>query len=160
MHPRTNTYLPTNPDAIDAAGRRPDEADRNPHGAGPARPRLGADLATGGLAVLAALFTWGAWTQLAGVDLTAHSGDAIRTVGAVGVAASTVLIALAGIGSLRFLEKRWQRGVTAWTVLAVAILVLSFPGPVGATSVAAGLGLASLHLVVGVVLLVGLRRPR
>ena len=53
---------------------------------------------------------------------------------------------------------RSTRGLRVWTILACVVWALSFVGPLGATTVSAGVALALLHLGVGGVLVLGLRR--
>ena len=109
----------------------------------------------------AAAVVWWVLTGPASVDLAVRSGSGERQVGVVSVIVTAVVVALAGGGLLRVLERRrGARGVAAWTVTAVAVLAVSLAGPLGAASPAAGLGLALLHLVVGAVVVVGLRAGR
>jgi hypothetical protein len=98
--------------------------------------------------------------KVLGVDLAVHAGDGSRPVGLVSVIVTVVVVALAGAGLLRVLERRTTNGVRTWTVIAVAVWALSFLGPLTAMTVGAGLVLASMHLVVGAVVVGGLRRTR
>lgn len=109
-------------------------------------------------AAVAAAAVWVLATQLASVDLTVRSGSGTQHVNVVSVIVTSVVVALVAGWLLRLLERRTPRGRTIWTVVAVAIWVLSLAGPLGARSLAAGLWLALLHLVVGSVVIVGLRR--
>ena len=68
------------------------------------------------------------------------------------------IAALAGLAMLRVLEARTANGVTLWTWIALGVLVVSMVGPLGASGSAAVAGLAVLHLLVGAVVIVGLRR--
>jgi hypothetical protein len=109
-------------------------------------------------AAVAAAAVWVVATQLASVDLAVRSGSGTQHINVVSVIVTSVVVALVAGWLLRLLERRTPRGRTIWTVVAVAIWVLSLAGPLGARSLAAGLWLALLHLVVGSVVIVGLRR--
>lgn len=123
-------------------------------------PRLTKDLAVVAAAPVVALVVWLAWTQVGGVDLSAGANGDTRSVSAAAVVTSTALLSLLGWGLLRVLEARTRRGVRTWTWVSVGVLLLSFLGPLGATTTEAGLGLASLHVVVALVLVAGLRGVR
>jgi DNA-binding XRE family transcriptional regulator len=83
-----------------------------------------------------------------------------QPVGLVSVLASALLICAAGLVLLRLLEARTTRGLRLWTVVAVGVALLSVGGPAGAPTAAAVAGLASLHLMVALVLVLGLRAVR
>jgi hypothetical protein len=100
-----------------------------------------------------------AW-RAGGVDLTVHSGHGTLQVGLVSVLVTAAVVSIAGLGLLRFLERRDRRGLQAWTALAGCVLAGSLLGPLGATDLSSGLALTSLHLVVGTTLVVGARRGR
>ena len=68
------------------------------------------------------------------------------------------ILSLAGAWLLRLLERSTPQARTIWTLVAVVVWAASFYGPLGARSLAAGLGLALLHAVVGSVVVIGLRR--
>jgi hypothetical protein len=113
-----------------------------------------------------ALFTTGsaglaylAW-RAGGVHLTVNSGQGTFEVGLISVLVTAAVVSVAGLGLLRFLERRDPRGLQAWTALACFVCVVSLLGPLGATNLSAGLALVSLHLVVGSSLVVGARRRR
>jgi len=106
----------------------------------------------------AAAAVWVVATQVASVDLAVRAGSGTQHVNVVSVIVTAVVVAMAGAGLLRFLERRTAQARTIWTAIAVAVWVVSLAGPLGARSVAAGLWLAVLHLVVGGVVVVGLRR--
>ena len=102
-------------------------------------------LVTTGSAGLAYL----AW-RMGGVHLTVKSGGGTFEVGLLSVLVTAAVVSAAGLGLLCFLERRDpRRGLQAWTMLACFVWVLSLLGPLGATSLSAGLALLSLHLVVG-----------
>jgi hypothetical protein len=98
---------------------------------------------------------------LAGIRLTVHSGfGSARHVEQVGVAQVAVVSLLAGLAAwalLAVLERRTARPRRTWTVVAAVVLALSLAGPMSATSTTAGITLACLHVLVGSVLIFGLR---
>lgn len=127
-------------------------------------PPRGGRAATGDLvvvltAVLAAVATWAVWTRALGVELVADSGSGPREIGAAAVVLTSLVVGGAAAGLLRLMEAKLARGLRWWTVTAVAVWVLSLLGPLGATTASGVLGLVSLHLVVGAVVVLGLLRP-
>ncbi len=118
------------------------------------------DLVVLALTMVAATGVWSFWTQVAGVDLVVHRGESTQTVGAAAVVLTVLVTAGLGLGLLRFLVARTKDGLRVWTIVASVVSVFSLLGPLGATTVAAGLALASLHAVTAVVLVVGLRQVR
>jgi hypothetical protein len=111
-------------------------------------------------AAVAAAVDWVAATQLAGVDLAVGKGSGAQQVDVVSVIVCAIVVTLAAGGLLRFLESRTAHARRIWTVVAVTVGLLSLAGPLGATSLQAGLSLISLHAVVGSVVVVGLLRNR
>jgi hypothetical protein len=112
-----------------------------------------------GLAVVAALIVW-AISALAGIELEVTSPVAgTLTIGALFTVAGALPAALAAWGVLALLERRSQRARTLWTRIAIAVLVLSVP-PLAFldATVTTKLILATMHLAVGLVLIVMLRR--
>jgi hypothetical protein len=95
---------------------------------------------------------------MAGVDVAVRSGSSTRDVGLVSVIVTAVVVAAAGAGLLRVLERRTPGARRVWTGVAVAVWAVSLAGPAGARTMPAALTLAALHLVVGAVVIVGLRR--
>ena len=110
------------------------------------------------LAAGSAAVTWVVATQAAGVDLVVGAGEGRQHVGVASVVVATLVAAYVGGGLLRVLARRAPRGRRTWTAVAVAVLVVSLAGPLGAATLPAGLVLAALHLEVGAVVVVGLRR--
>ncbi|CAI9401701.1 DUF6069 family protein [Nocardioides sp. T2.26MG-1] len=98
--------------------------------------------------------------RAAGIDLAVRSGSDSREVGPLSVLLTALVVAAAGVALLRLLERRTAHGVRRWTVVAAAVWVLSFAGPLSATTLSAAVVLAVLHLLVGAVVLGGLRRSR
>lgn len=107
----------------------------------------------------AAAVVWVAAT-VGGVDVVVGSGTGTRDVGLVSVVVTAVVVAMAGAGLLHGLARRVPRARQVWTWIALAVWIVSFAGPVGAPTPSAGLTLAALHVVVGAVVILGLRRPR
>jgi hypothetical protein len=105
--------------------------------------RIGGVAAT---AAAAATVVWLLWAQVGGVDLEVKSGAGSQQIGIGSVIVSSLLIALAGGALLRWWEGRSERGPRRWTMLAAGIAGLSLITPTSALTVAAGLGLVSLHL--------------
>jgi hypothetical protein len=108
-------------------------------------------------AAAVALVVWAVSVPLAGVDLTVGSGAAAQSVGPASVVVVPILAGGAAWALLAFLDGRLRNGrrvwrFTAWTVLAVSLL-----GPAGTGASRGALGtLITMHLVVGVTLIVGL----
>ena len=109
-------------------------------------------------AAFAVLVTWALWTRVGDVHLAVRSGDGDREVGAGAATVTAVVVSVAGALLARLLSRRAEDGLRWWTVIACATWLLSMVGPLGATSLPAGVGLASLHLVVGAVVIFGVRR--
>ena len=115
-------------------------------------------LAVVGVAVAAALVGWAILGPLAGIELVAQQGSRIE-VNAVYVFVTSAVAAFAGWGLLAILERRTRNARNVWTVVAVIICLTSLSGPLdGGIGIGAKLGLASLHLIVGAVVIIGLRR--
>jgi hypothetical protein len=109
-------------------------------------------------ALSAALATWSLWTQVGGVELTVQSGDEVQTVGLGSVVAVAAIMPIAGVLLLRALQPWLSRGLRWWTAVAGTVMLISMLGPLGATTAMAGVALASLHLLVGAVVILGVRR--
>lgn len=112
-------------------------------------------------ATVGGLALWLVETRILDVDLTVATGTGTQPVTAVAVVLVAVVAGIAGAVTARLLTRFGGHRVrTVWTVLAAVVLTASLLGPLGATSPAAVLSLAALHLVVGLSLLVGLRPSR
>lgn len=111
------------------------------------------------VAVVAAGAAAVVWTvaTVAGVNVAVRSGSGSREVGLLSVVVTAVVVAAAGAGLLGILERRTPDARRVWTGVAMAVWVVSLAGPAGARTVPAGLTLAALHLVVGAVVVIGLR---
>ena len=150
---RSNGPAATSPHTQPADTPTPAPAESRP-GRVPGRSRL----AVVGVAVLAALVVWAILAPLAGITLEAQQGTRIH-VGAVSVLVASAAMALAGWGLLAILERRTVAARNIWTVVATIVCVTSMGSPLSSgIGTGAKLGLASLHLVVGAVVILGLRR--
>ena len=115
-------------------------------------------MAVVGVAVAGALAGWAVLSPLAGIELVAQQGGRIE-VNAVYVFFASGVMAFAGWGLLAILERRTARARDTWTVIATIVCVLSIGSPLDrGIGLGAKLGLASLHLIVGAVVILGLRR--
>ena len=119
-------------------------------------PRRAAAVA---VAVAAGLAVWVVGVPVLGIELTARTGTGQLVVGPASVAVAGLAAALAGWGLLALLERYATRPRPAWTVTAVALLVLSLAGPLAqGTTVAAVTVLAAMHVAVGTAVVVLLGR--
>jgi len=109
-------------------------------------------------AAVAALLIWLVQGPLTGADLVVRNGDATSTVGPVAVVAVALAAGLVGWGLLALLERVTTRARRLWAVVAVVVLLVSFVGPLGATTIQAKGALAAMHAVVGAILIAGLYR--
>jgi hypothetical protein len=128
--------------------------------------RLNRRLATVLAAPVAALATWGVF-RLAGLDLVLKHGRG--TVGAADVVVAAVVAALLGWVVVRLLEDHSRKPLARWPLVGAAALGTSMIGPGWFADGASAMGLMTLHLVTGAVVIVGLaatlparrgRRPR
>ncbi|MDQ6798775.1 MAG: DUF6069 family protein [Actinomycetota bacterium] len=111
-------------------------------------------------AVAAAVAVW-LVARLAGADLTVRQGSdgGAANVGLIMVTTMSGLMGLVGWGLLAVLERWTPRSRTLWTYLALAVLVISLVGPLGAgTTAGTKLALVGAHLATAAVLVPGLRR--
>jgi hypothetical protein len=111
------------------------------------------------IAGVSAALVWLA-AKAAGVDPLVHSGSGSRPIGLASVIVTAIVVAGVAAGLLHVLERRTSRGLRAWTIGAMAVWVVSFAGPLSAMRLEGGLVLATLHLVVGAVVVGGLRSTR
>ncbi|MFG1622242.1 DUF6069 family protein [Kribbella sp. NPDC049227] len=120
----------------------------------PGRSRL----AVVGVTAAAALILWAILAPLAGITLEAQQGTTMH-IGAAQVFFASAAMAFAGWGLLAILERSTFNARNVWTVVAVIACVLSLASPLlNGIDAGAKLGLASLHLVVGAAVILGLRR--
>ena len=126
----------------------------------PRRDRVRRRATVVALGVVAAVVVWGI-AVLLGVELTVRTGggNAPQTVGAVAVAASSLISGLLGWALLALLERRTARAAAIWTAVAAAVLLFSMIGPVAAdAATSVKVVLVLLHLAVAAVVIPGLRR--
>jgi chromate transport protein ChrA len=116
--------------------------------------------ADAGVAVVATVTAVVVWStaRVAGIDLVVKSAGGTSDVNVVSVIVTAVVVAIAGAALLRLFERRTTNGRRTWTIVAVSVWAVSLLGPLSATRPSAGLVLASLHLLVGAVIVLGLRR--
>jgi hypothetical protein len=90
----------------------------------------------------------------------AMNGGAATDVNIGAVLFVSALVSLASWALLAILERFTAKALTIWTVVAIAVLVLSIGGPMSGTGITTGnrLALALIHVVVGTVLIVFMRR--
>jgi hypothetical protein len=129
---------------------------------GPARPALTGRrgelrrrlLAVAGAAA-ADVAVWAVAARFAGLDVRLGAGHAAGHVGPVIVAVVSVAAGLAGWALLSLLEKLAPRHARrAWTITALAVLVVSLAGPLSAgITMGTRLALACLHLAAAMVLI-------
>jgi hypothetical protein len=116
-------------------------------------------LAVVGATSAAALVAWAVLGPLAGLDLKAEQGSSTIDITGVSVFVSATALAFAGWGLLALLERRTVNARKVWTIVAASFCVMSLGSPlVGGIGIGAKLGLASLHLIVGAIVIVGLHR--
>ncbi|WP_109472790.1 DUF6069 family protein [Ornithinimicrobium cavernae] len=118
------------------------------------------DLVAVGAAMICALVMWLCVALWGGVELDVVTGGDVRRVGGVTVVTTAALAGLAGVGLLRTLERLTPRALRIWTVIAVAVALVSALGPLSARTPAATGTLLGLHAVVAVVLIVAVHRTR
>jgi hypothetical protein len=100
----------------------------------------------------------GVYDPVLGVDLVVGADGGERRVENLAITLTSLVVGLLGWGLLELLEKRSARPRRTWTLIATAVLLVSLLGPLGAATAGAALALLSLHLVVGGILIWGLRR--
>jgi hypothetical protein len=114
------------------------------------------------LTVLTAMATatagWGIAHSLLGVELTVGDGDSLRHIDSLAVTLTALGVGFAAWGLLFELERHTVRARTIWTRIAVGVLAVSLLGPLGATTGSAMAALVILHLLVGGILIYGMRR--
>lgn len=117
------------------------------------------DLPVAATAAAVAGLGW-ACERLAGIDLLVRTGSGTQPVNLVSVIVTSVVVTLVAGGLLRLLERRTGEALRTWTMIAGGVLLVSLAGPLGALTLDAGLALATLHCLVGAVVILGLRRSR
>lgn len=122
-------------------------------------PPVWLDLVAVGAATVCALVVWGT-ARLSGVDLTVRAGEQLQHVTGISVAIVAAVAAGLGLVALRAMTRLLARPMKWWTVLVIAVAVVSALGPLGATSAAAVGTLIGLHAVVAAVVLAAGWRSR
>jgi hypothetical protein len=113
-------------------------------------------------ATAAAVAIWIVAT-LAGAELIVSfgSGQPVQKVTVINVVVAALVGSLAGWGLLALLRRFTTNARAIWTVIAVVFLMLSLGGPLTATaSAGTKVALVAMHLAVGTVVILGLRRTR
>lgn len=107
------------------------------------------------------MIVWIVAVPVAGVDLEAKAGGAVQHVGIAAVIAVSLVVAVLAmvvrLALARAMRARPGRGARAWVIVASVVLLVSLAGPAGAVTASAGWSLAALHVVVGGLLIAGLR---
>ncbi|GAA0599784.1 hypothetical protein HPO96_34850 [Kribbella sandramycini] len=112
-----------------------------------------------GATTIAAASWWAVLVPVAGLTLDARQGGVLQHVGAPAIVVSAAVMTFAGWALLAILERRTPAARKVWTTVAIVACVLSLGSPlVGGIGIGAKLGLASFHLLVGAVVIAGLRR--
>ena len=125
----------------------------------PATARTRARALTVLAAALAALAFWALARLVLDVELTVGAGTASREVGVAAALGTALLAGALGWALLALLERVTSRARTVWTAVAFGVLLLSLGGPfTSGTGTVGTTVLVLLHLLVGTVLIVGLRR--
>lgn len=112
-------------------------------------------------ATLAALAVW-VIGMMAGVgDVVVDTGTAMQQVTIVSVGVATLVVGFAGWGVRALIGKvtgSAARARVVWSVLSALVLLVSLVAVMGATTTGALVVLIAEHLIVGVILMLGLRR--
>lgn len=110
------------------------------------------------VAVLVALLDWIVCSQLIGLHLMVDQGAGPTLVSPVQIVAAPILSGLTGWGLLAILERiSPQRSARIWMIIAIVIAVLSCWSPLMmALSVPTAVALASMHILVGATLIIGM----
>jgi len=126
--------------------------------ASPARPR--ADHKLRALAVVGAIalavLVWLVAGPLFGAEMTVQDNNdppKIMEIGFGPILFMATVFSLLGWGSIALLERLTRHGRLIWTVLATALLLLSFVPLLGPMSAGTRVALALTHVAVGVVLI-------
>lgn len=113
--------------------------------------------------VLINLVIWAIAVLFLGVELQATSGPGSTELEAVPLGAVVLMslcTSLAGWGLLAVLERLIRPARTAWTVIALSVLIISYGGPLLGTGIPTGsrITLALMHTAVAALLIPVLRR--
>lgn len=110
------------------------------------------------VAVLVAIIDWVVCSRLIGLQLMVDQGTGPILVSPIQIVAAPIVSGLTGWGLLAILERiSPQRGARSWMIIAIVIAVLSCWSPLTmALSVSTAIALASMHLLVGATLIIGM----
>ncbi|HWU57872.1 MAG TPA: DUF6069 family protein [Microbacteriaceae bacterium] len=123
----------------------------------PARARRARRACTLIAAALFALAVWTISSPILGIDVAAGTGPTAQNIGPLAVAIVSIIAGGAAWALLALLEKAGTTGRRIWQTIGWLFLALSLIGPLTmATSAGALITLLTMHLVVGVTLLLGL----
>ncbi|MFI5706841.1 DUF6069 family protein [Kribbella sp. NPDC051620] len=115
-------------------------------------------LVAGTTTTIVAVAWWAVLTQAFNLTLEARQGSTIH-IGAPSVLFAALAMSLAGWALLAILEHNTIAARKAWTITATIACALSLTSPLTAgIGTGAKLGLASLHILVGSLVILGLRR--
>lgn len=111
------------------------------------------------IAAVAALVAWIVAGVPGGLLLEVEINGAEQSIGPVAVFVSSLLAGLAAWGLLAILERKAKQSRRTWTITAVAVLAVSLVSPLtSAVETVTWVVLWIMHLIVGAVLIFGLRR--
>jgi Family of unknown function (DUF6069) len=125
-----------------------------------ATARLSRSRALGiGGAVMAAVAVWVVAVPMLGLHLMVQFGPGSpESVGVDFVVGASLIASLLGWGLLAMLERRTPRARTIWTVVAIAVLLVSLSLPLSTgTTASTRAALAMMHVAVAAVLIPALR---
>jgi hypothetical protein len=154
----TNTATNTTPATNPATTGTSTAAGTTAPTARPTRVDGRSRLAVVGTVTIVAVAWWAVLTQAFSITLEAKQGSTIH-IGAPSVIGASLAMAFAGWALLAILEHNTFAARKAWTITATIACTMSLTSPLTAgIGIGAKLGLASLHLIVGSLIILGLRR--
>jgi Family of unknown function (DUF6069) len=116
-------------------------------------------LVTIAAATVSALVFWTLTDGIGGIDLAVRQGTGTQPIGPVSVAATTIIAGLLAWGLLALLERRSRRPARTWTIIALAVFVVSLAGPLGSgADLSSKLILTGMHMLVALILIPNLPR--
>jgi hypothetical protein len=118
------------------------------------------DLAAILAAAVCALVTWFFVVKLPGVDLTVETGGELHQVEVGDILCATLVSAAAGFLLLRVIERRMDKPLRLWSIIAVVVAVVSMAATRSALTGTATLALITLHSVVAAVVIAAAWRSR
>ena len=107
-------------------------------------------------AVIATLVIYLVTTYLGQVDLTVNNGE--MTITAVDVVVGTLVAGLIAWGLLAVLERRTGRAWTIFRGVAIAVLIVSMLGPLGADEALGKTALSVMHVFAAAIIIKGFSR--